>query len=346
MPAGGCHLVPVDSTAVKQAYVRQWQQAQRDFARRQQEWHRFSHEERPAYERWVGQTFGARISELRATHQKTRDLQQLLEAIEHYGEMCGQPPHAVYQELLAEQQDGVSLLETLSAKIRGANPPGDARPDADDEAGAGDNGGAPWAHEPFDDADDADAAAADFDDLLDTLKEMLGGHRRPKPNPKAANERQLKIRDLYRKLCRRLHPDTGGTFNAETEALWHQLQDAYEKQDLDRLEAIQAGLEIRLDPMGKHVSCSQLAAVMADLKQGVQSLRAMLGQAKQDAAWGFSHWTAREKERTAQQLAADFEHDYSLLSRQLQYLENIVKKWSKPLSKNRVRSLGRLGTPF
>lgn len=343
MPAASCQLVPADSAAVKKEYVRKWQQAQRDFARHQQEWNRFCSEERPAYERWVGQTFGARISELRATDEKLRELRQLIEGIEYHSSECGKTPRAFYQELLAAQKEGTSLLETLHLKVRGANDPADSGTGDDNAAGDRDNDGDHRARDPSDDDgddrfdDDDDDFASEFDAALDALGEMLGVGRRPKPHPQEAKQRQLKVRDLYRKLCVRLHPDTGGKFNAETEKLWHQLQHAYEHQDLDGLEAIQAGLEIRLDPLGKHVSCSQLAAVMADLKQGVNSIRAMMRHARQDAAWGFAAWSAADRQRAERQIAAQFTQDQSLLTGELQYIEGIIRRWGKPAPNKRPK---------
>ncbi len=337
--AGGRHLVPADSTAVKQRYLRDWERAQREFARREQEWNRFCNEERPAYEQWVRQTFGARISELRALHEKTGELRQLVGAVEQYSDFCGKRPRALFQELLAEQREGESLLETLNAKIKSQDTPNDDAGGRDDETGTG---GAEFdlgEDDSLDDDERDDDSTTEFDEIMDALGSMFGFKRQPKPNPKDAQPRQLKIRDLYRKLCRRLHPDTGHAFNAGTEHLWHQVQEAYEKGDLDRLEAIQAGVELQLDPMGKHVSCSQLAAAAAGLRQGVHSIRAMIRQAKEgDVAWGFAAWTARDKAKAEQRLLAEFEHDHTQLASQLRYLERLLEKWRKPMHTKRQKA--------
>ena len=337
--AGERHLVPADSAAVKQRYVRDWERAQREFARRQQEWNRFRNEERPAYEQWVRQTFGARISELRALQEKTGELRQLVGAVEHYGDLCGKRPRALFQELLAEQREGESLLETLNAKIQRWNTPDSDDDGRDDETGTRSVDFDLGEDDSLDDDEGDDDFTAEFDDIMDALGSMFGFKRPPRATPKEAKQRQLKIRDLYRKLCRRLHPDTGQAFSAETEQLWHQVQEAYEKGDLDRLEAIQAGIEVRLDPMGKHVSCSQLAAAAAGLRQGVHSIRALIRQAKRDdAAWGFAAWTARDRARAEQRLLAEFEHDHTQLASQLRYLERLVEKWRKPMHNKRQKS--------
>ncbi len=333
LPAGSSsHLVRIDSAAIKREYVRKWQQAQADFARRQQEWDRFSNEERPAYERWLRQTFAARISEIRAAREKIGELQQLIVAIEDCSLVYGVACRALYQELLAEQQPDMSLLETLSAKVRAMDDSGRSDTGDDDTAENRDAHGRHRARDPF-----GDDGFDDDEDLDDDFGEYLygpggefgGGGRRPKPKQKDATPRETTVRDLYRKLCLRLHPDTGGTFSAATEALWHELQDAYKNQDLERLAAIQAGLDIRLDPMGKHVSCSQLAAAMAELKRGMHSIRAMVRQARGDAAWGFSSWTPQWRTRAERQVAADLDYEHAQATAQLRHLERVIAKWGK-----------------
>lgn len=89
-------------------------------------------------------------------------------------------------------------------------------------------------------------------------------------------ERVRKLRDKFRILARRLHPDLHPGQSAGDAALWHRVAAAYEKSDLDELTA----LEI-ITAESKQVTNSdsveslrdQLAALRARLEQLVLSIR-------------------------------------------------------------------------
>lgn len=321
-PFGFYALIPIDTTAVKQEYIRKWKLAQRDFAKRQREWERYCNDERPAFEQWMRHAFGARVSELRVLHEKIRERAYLIEQVEHHCRRFGKSAHRFYQELLNERQEGMTLLETLSAKLRAID---------DDESEE---------EKRREKEDFEDELGASFDELIDELGDILGWDQRHQSHREDSKQQQLKLRDLYRKLCLRLHPDTGGQFTAETERLWHQVQDAYESKNLDRLEAIQAGLEIQIDPLGKHVSCSQLAAVVADLKHGVGSLRTMLRNARQEISWGFHSWSEKDRRKAEHRIDQDLNRDHYTLTDELRRYEKVLEQWERSFRRKAGKSAG------
>lgn len=71
----------------------------------------------------------------------------------------------------------------------------------------------------------AEAVAA-----LDLAKERL--------NHPVAEEEAREIRDLYRAFVKKLHPDLRPDLSEEERDLWHRVQDAYDRADLEELRAL------------------------------------------------------------------------------------------------------------
>jgi hypothetical protein len=137
------------------------------------------------------------------------------------------------------------------------------------------------------------------------------------------------LRDLYRKICRRLHPDTGCEFNEENSRLWHIVQEAYETGDLERLEACQAELDMRVDPMSKSVTCSQILALTGELEDGLRSVKSMLGRARSEPSWNFTVRTDREKNIIASRIGKALDYEINRLKGDLTYWERVFEGWRK-----------------
>ncbi len=73
-----------------------------------------------------------------------------------------------------------------------------------------------------------------------------GGHKsahsRQKPPPKETSE-DIRRKQLYRNLVRKLHPDLNKGLNAQELDLWHEVRAAYESKNLETLETLAALVE-------------------------------------------------------------------------------------------------------
>jgi hypothetical protein len=95
--------------------------------------------------------------------------------------------------------------------------------------------------------DPKDLTKGEYEQLFAEFeKELFGAKAKKKPvkardggkREEAAG--QDRIKEIYRMLVRRLHPDTRADGDATVSALWHQVQEAYEARDLDRMETLLA----------------------------------------------------------------------------------------------------------
>jgi len=321
-PFGFYALIQLDISSVKKELLRKWKKAERDFEKQQKEWDAYCNEDRPAYEKWMHATFGGRLTELRELRDQIHRKGWFVEQVECLSDLSGKSARKIYLELLKKTKDGMSLHDALVEYVNEFNA------DIDEEFGDDDDLDEEFENifegeEDGDFKDDFDKIFEDFEDVFDDKKKVR------RENPEAKSQ-QARIRDIYRKLCFKLHPDTGCDFNAENSRLWHQIQEAYQNDDLDRLMAIQASLDMKQDPMSVHISCTQILAVIDDFKNGLRSVRALVRDAKLESSWRFLAWTDKERKAAVRKLEQEFTHELLSLKYEMEYLESVEKKWNKP----------------
>lgn len=324
-PFGFYALIRLDISLVKEELLRKWKKAERDFEKQQKEWDAYCNEDRPAYEKWLHATFGSRLTELRELHEQVSRKSWFIEQLECLSDLSGKTPRKLYQELQKKTKNGMSIHDAMVEYVNEFNAydEDDDFEDDDDLNEEFDRIFEELGEEDGDLKEEFGKIFEDFEDIFGDKKKAAGR------NPETRNQ-QARIKDIYRKLCFKLHPDTGCDFNAENSRLWHQIQEAYQKNDLDSLLAIQASLDMKQDPMAGHISCTQILAVINNFKNGLRSVRALVRNARQDSSWGFLAWSDKERKAAMRQLEQQFIREQHSLKYELEYMESIEKKWSRP----------------
>lgn len=138
------------------------------------------------------------------------------------------------------------------------------------------------------------------------------------------SEEAEKIKLVYRRLVRKLHPDRQETDVGELwlKALWQRMQDAYRMGDLTWLEGLEIFFKIKArDIDGLSLSEIQLGQKWLEAEILWRNLE--VSELKCDPAWGFS----RKKSLKALQkrLARDFEAEYAELSAQVKELSDEIE---------------------
>lgn len=122
------------------------------------------------------------------------------------------------------------------------------------------------------------------------------------------------LRSIYRQLVRLLHPDLVGS-SPRQESLWQQVQSAYQRRDLQRLEKLlksvqtqderEAAIDLSVLPIG------DVIALRKDVESRLQALRRDISKAKASPSWKFS-WVMRnpiEMDRIFSDIEQVFEDD-------------------------------------
>ena len=277
----------------------------------------FSTVDRPAFGGWLAARFGPLLTELRELDRQITEKGQELQTIRLMTLMSGCSPHEAYKEVLR----GKAEEEMFAARqAAGENP-------------------------------DAESAEEDpFADIFAELDEMFGfagpsaAGGRPSPPPPEADPgprasdrpgrarptrrqtpaqetKSQRLKTAYRTVVRRLHPDLNPDLSAYDQQLWHEARDAYEKEDLERLETILAVGE--LEGSGELPSGSGLSGFLALLRQMEASIRNLERQTrslKKDLAWNFTVPGA-DRESLAQKVSARLRGDVAASREELAMIE-------------------------
>ncbi len=141
-------------------------------------------------------------------------------------------------------------------------------------------------------------------------------------------EQTPRIKEIYRLLVRRLHPDTQTERNPRVMSLWHDVQAAYESHDLERLEMLLTLTDIVSDSSQAQAGLGEIRSLTAHLRNAVQELARNLQDARNDPAWDFD--TRKDLSTYAEALDREFQHDLAAQEHTLTETVRILQSW-RPL---------------
>jgi hypothetical protein len=200
--------------------------------------------------------------------------------------------------------------------------------------------------------------APQFDDVLEQERIRRHGrkteepppfehHTAPKPQPPPSRDSD-RIKELYRTLVRRLHPDMGGTQTARERELWQQVQDAYKARDLEWLESISGRLDAT-HKSGASLSIQILRRMTADLLSALHGLRSQLSKHRRHPAWKFHEKTAalaKFEAKRRRSLESDLRYHRQQLLEAEAILNDLAKRAAKSKNKAKVPSTPKAQQEF
>ena len=344
VPCVGFHLVLIDQKPLRGAAGAECQAAMARLEKARTEWNHFERKDKPSFVRWRAREFGALLSKGRDVELQIRDTEALVYEVEVEMRRTIVDPHSAYQRVMyrrenptmmdepqveegAEKGRSVSefeqeaLFQEWVQKFIGTNPD-----KMDDEA--------------------YDATFNAFKSYMFTNKRTdpppARNRRADRPHPAEVEEEIIpptdsRVKELYRLLVRRLHPDLRADGNAAVSSLWHEVQEAYSMGDVGRMEILLALSEIEANAFGDQTSLSQMRTVLEELTRALHALRGSLHEARSDDAWDFARQGASEELRA--EVKRQLEFNLVTRTTRLAVLRKIVEEWAHPpgLSRRTVR---------
>jgi len=353
-------IVVVDQGPIRTKAARECGKMMERLEMARREWRQFDLEDRPAYGRWVSATFGALLTEIREAGERLREVAMLVAEVEDEYFIDSRGGYgSAYKRVMQARERAREYSEAKSRAVppgqeggafRGAGPfHAEEEPFGDDEDFELDDFEVELLFERFCD----EVLGIDPDRLSDKeyyrmLKEFkknvvdkvtgkakqereaksAGSKSVPsKAIPSAAKPEAVRIKETYRVLVRRLHPDLRADGNADVSHFWHEVQEAYAQGNLERLEMLLALTDIQANTTGDHTSVSQMRAVLAELRRSLKALEKSLKDAKKDPAWDF----ARSKNREAVKARMEREMRSELSQAEAEYAEmrGRVRRWEE-----------------
>lgn len=164
---------------------------------------------------------------------------------------------------------------------------------------------------------------------------------------------ESRVKEQYRLLARRLHPDLNPGLEPKKIELWHQVQEAYEAGNLARLETL-AALSEMFDRSWQNISgIGTLKNLFQELQGALKQLEKKLRLAKRDPSWKFSELRL-DPSALAQldhRMKSDLRADKMELKRAHDQMQALIQSWANPPKRGKrggakTRGWGRGGNPF
>ncbi len=339
-------MVVIDQRPLRGAAGVECQAAMARLEKARADWNHFERKDKPAFVRWRAREFGALLSKAREVEEQIREHEALVYDVEVEMRRTIIDPHSAYQRVMycrahpsaadesvdeesAGKRASVSefekeaLFQEWVQKFIGTNPD-----KMDDEA--------------------YNATFNAFKSYMFTSKrtEPLPriNRRAEKPCPAEIEEEIIppadaRVKELYRLLVRRLHPDLRAGGNAVVSGLWHEVQEAYGMGDVGRMEILLALSEIEANAFGDQTSLAQMRTVLDELTRALHALRGSLHEARSDDAWDFARQGAAEELRV--EVKRQLQSNLVARTTRLAVLQKIIAEWAHPPGLSRAASPAR-----
>jgi hypothetical protein len=152
-----------------------------------------------------------------------------------------------------------------------------------------------------------------------------------------AGERTVdpRVKELYRILVRRLHPDLRADASAGVSGLWHEVQEAYAASDVAHMEILLALIDIESNDMGAQTSIGQMRAILVELERALRALEKSLLEAEGEDAWNFAQ--SGPNEDLALRVERQLKSDLATRTLRLDVLTKTLAAWAHgPVANRKV----------
>jgi hypothetical protein len=274
----------------------------------------------PKYTHWLHVEFADQLENIRKLHHRYFELENIITVVEEYVRETGGTPFEGYEAYLEAKQ-----MQELVEKLQQ-----EARERKEERTGKKQNS-----------EEEADDSESSYESHRSHDSEYEAPTQR-KSAKKASDESAIK--QIYRQLARRLHPDINGNLSAHERELWFEVQQAYDDRDLARLEALLAmaereaeeGDEARVE---KIQSLGRLKSMLKNLGRKLRSTQKSLAKAKKSLAWDFHKikQDPRKMSKLRFDISIEFQQMEQGMDSDIRRFEKQISRWERGLNRRRER---------
>lgn len=311
-PANHCRaVILVDGSGIRKKIKRDYDKALRDLDNSRRQLDQFQQTDQPQFTRWLHGHFGALLTELRELHLQVTTDDNLVFMVQSEVMFHGGSYARAYKRVM-ELRDNPEMPPPPNGENNGEPDPFGRRPEPENPE-AGDD--------PFKTAFEETFGVFGPDE---DPREFFNPRGRPTAAapPVQASKR---LKDLYRAVVRRLHPDKQQEMTPQKTEWWHQAQAAYETGDAEQLEVILTLCEIGESGTTAHTSVSLLQHITAQLKSSLREIKRQIAHRRREPAWNFSSRT--DHAAMAHQIERDLTAELTALRQKWATLQKMIAKW-------------------
>lgn len=317
-------------------------------------WHRFERKDKPAFVRWRAREFGSLLSRAREVETQIRDAQTLVHDVEMEMRRGFQDAHSAYQRVMFRRENpSVAREEEVETPRESA---GASRKLSDFEKEALFQ---EWVQRSLGtnpDKMDDEAYSTSFEAFKSHMFRSAPEEARERnlnrqgPRKRIAEEAEEteaeeravdpRVKELYRILVRRLHPDLRDDDSAAVSGLWHEVQEAYAASDVAHMEILLALIDIESNNMGAQTSVGQMRAILMELERALRALEKSLLEAEGEDAWNFAQRGPNEDLRV--RVERQLKSDLAARTLRLDVLSKTIAAWAhRPVANRKAMPAAR-----
>lgn len=347
-------IVRIEQESLRETAAANCSRAKMRLEQARGQWHRFERKDKPAFVRWRAREFGALLSKAREVEGQIRDAQTLVHEVEMEMRRGFQDAHSAYQRVMFRRENPtVAVEEEDLESSRGEGEASHKLSDFEEEALFQE-----WVQRSLGtnpDKMDDEAYSTTFEAFKSHMfrgapeEPRLTNSNRSSTRKRSAEETEeeeegktdARVKELYRILVRRLHPDLRADASAAVSALWHEVQEAYAASDVAQMEILLALIDIESNKMGAQSSIGQMRSILVELERALRALEKSLSEAEGDDAWNFaqSGSNAGLRLRVERQLKSEL----ATRSLRLDVLTKTIAAWAHGPIANRKAMPARAG---
>jgi hypothetical protein len=273
-------LIRLDTARIRKKALATHRKAERDLALLKDQLKRYHEKDIPGFRSWLHRTFGALLTRQRELQQALAGKQAFVAELRDIALRFKLDDIGAYRKWLWRRDHPA---EAEAEDRRREEEQRQAREEAAKRAEARAKRKAP---DPFDDDFDSDLDDDVWNELNNLFESMFGKGLPRRAQPKPAPE-DKSLKELYRTIVRRLHPDHHGQMSEARKALWHEAQAAYRRHDANALHGILARCDGRAGGLGAHSPVSLIQRLTLQLKQACKTTRRDITRLRRDLAWDY-----------------------------------------------------------
>ena len=250
-----------------------------ELANKQQKLREFEEEAMAEFDQWMSQKHGAELTRIREMRQEFDEWQFILAQVEA---LEFDYPEAMAEELedMLKRRENGTLADYVPLAFRGRED--DESGDEEDEEEDDYN----YDEEDYDEEDEDDFEDMDdFDRAFHEAFENFFGGSHGSGSGRMTNDETIRLKATYRILAKQLHPDLSDLPDDQREKRWHELQEAYQQNDLAGMQRIEAVCDMDRTGISAKLGLARLADLIDYHKSHLGPLRQALRNAKKHPAF-------------------------------------------------------------
>lgn len=308
--AGGATLalIEVDQQPFLKKAVATCRRLRTELSNKQKKLREFEEEAVTEFDQWLHQKHGVeltRIRELQCELDEWAFIESQITALEWTH------PDAVreeYEELLQRQKDG-TLADYVPLDFRDQDL-------VEDEARDGGHADA-----------DGDGAFDDFEAEFKKFFGSMGGGFWGSDDDEFGGDEEdgmeAQLKATYRLLAKRLHPDLSDLAPEQREKRWHELQEAYQQNDIEAMQRIEAVCDMDRTGISSKLGLARLQALIEYHQSHLGPLREAMRMAKKHPA--FPH-PEKKRQQIRREVSCEIRESVTHLEDQVNEIKECVEE--------------------